>query len=204
MKPSCFFTKATEGFEVMPCLNELERLGVNLATGDLGPNPEGMRILANHENWQDGGYTETRKLLDAALAALGGAYAFRARVRIMPPHSRLKPHRDQFSDLEHRYHLALQVDDRMSMTIEGATFSNRRRQIYRVGELWRVDIGGRRRHWVDNESHQPRIVMLIDVANVDRSQTITVMYPGSAGDAPSMHVIPALGGAKAVYRNLAA
>jgi hypothetical protein len=148
------FHKLADGFDVAPALEEIERLGVPEALGDLGPNPEGLRILTNHEIWRVA-RPALHALLVRAAAKLGGAPVWKAKLRIIPPHSRIKPHRDNLSPYEIRHHLALQCDD-------GAVFTvARERCRFRPGELWRVDLANHL-HSVDNASDLERIVLMID------------------------------------------
>jgi hypothetical protein len=85
-----------------------------------------------------------------------------ARVRVLPPHSRIKPHKDHLDKLPglRRYQLAMQCDDQAVFTIRtGATAAER--CTFCPGELWHVDLRNRT-HFVVNNSDLPRVVMIIE------------------------------------------
>lgn len=152
------FQKLAEGFDVAPALAEIRRLGVPLALGKLGPNPEGLRVLANHPAWPIARPALNALLLQAA-DRLGGAPVWKAKLRIIPPQSKIKPHRDNLSPVEVRHHLAIQCDEGAVFTVAGEQCR------FRPGELWRVNIANHP-HRVDNRSDLERIVLMIDTFEV--------------------------------------
>lgn len=157
------FELIAKDIDVRPAMIELDTRGAprSMPLSHFGPNPDGLRII-NLLEWDDwhGRLGERRyEALDALLVKaleIIGLEPFRARVRIIPPYSKIEPHRDNLKPSLSRHHLVLL--NSAVMTIGGTS------KVCAPGELWRVDLRNRL-HSVDNSTRSYRIILLIDCWN---------------------------------------
>ena len=175
------FRKVAEGFDVAPALDELARVGgwepphptgqadYNRARGfkPVNPEPPGMLLLSS---WRavsfviDGSgsffpeHPEVQALLErAASVADPAGRIVNAKVRAMPPKSRMGRHRDGLPPQGRcRFHLPLQCDGLAFLDVAGE------RCRFRPGELWEVMIGDRP-HYAANDSDRPRLHLVFDI-----------------------------------------
>ena len=161
-----FFRKIAGDLDVAPAIAEIEAKGSILWSMNHGQNLEnairGYRGNANPDGtrtvvWEMfPQYSSVNALLQSALKHLPPSVTLeRARVRILPPNSSMKPHRDSLAANARRYQVCLQAGEKAFFAIK----SERCR--FKAGELWFCDIRDRL-HYVDNCSELPRMVLVID------------------------------------------
>ena len=176
-----YFRKIAEGFDVAPALAELERVGgweapdpnaqidYNRSRGlkPVSPEPPGMLLLPSwrSDNFVTEGtgsyfpeHPEVQALMEraAALADPAGRIT-NAKVRAMPPQSRMGRHRDGLpSQGRRRFHLPLQCDGLAFVEVAGE------RCRFKPGELWEVMIEDRP-HFAANCSYRPRLHLFFDI-----------------------------------------
>ncbi|WP_267351298.1 aspartyl/asparaginyl beta-hydroxylase domain-containing protein [Sphingomonas sp. GM_Shp_2] len=161
-----YFKKIATGLDVQPALAEIAAKGSHLwsmATGQSlenairgyrgNANPEGTRIV----HWEDFAiYPAVNALFKEAVSQLPKSNMIeRARVRILPPQSKMKAHRDSLKPNARRYQVCLQAGPEAFFQIKNEKCR------FNPGELWFCNILDRL-HFVDNPSDIARAVLVID------------------------------------------
>lgn len=161
-----YFRRIACDLDVAPALAEVAQKGSILWSMNHGQNVEnalrGYRGNANPEGtrtvpWEQfPSYPAVSRLLSDAMERLPSNVTLeRSRIRILPPNSAMKAHRDTLAPNARRYQVCLQAGEAAFFTIK------QEKCRFKAGELWLCDIRDRL-HFVDNRSALPRVVLVID------------------------------------------
>jgi len=169
-----YFTKVADGIDIRRGLTEVAMQGSRLVVTD-PPNPLGYEVGSKEYHWTErarvahadgtrtvGGeefpqYPAVQALLRECLEAVGIREAcFAARVRLMPPRTRMKPHRDIFDPCQRRYMLAMMMAPQAFFAIKDE------RCRMKPGELWEVRIANHSHYFSNLRSSDWRVALIFD------------------------------------------